>query len=1444
MTMLSEVAALDIEVNNRVSEGAAAAARDLQKVEDAADRAAVALKEVETGTKLVGDSFEKTAARTDALARAELRRAEIMVRAERETVALTAAAEREGGSADELAAAIAAVTLKRDADIAKAVRQAEVQRAQQLALVGGASAQTQALAAGTGAMDKYAASNDNGVSGVRRFSQAIGQAGFQVQDFVVQVGSGQSALVALGQQGSQLLGIFGSGGAIAGAVLAIAAMSAHLLLGKSAGEELKGAIEGIERSSQGALAEADRMESALRRQSSQFISGAAAGDRYRQGLQGMGDELVRLARYYERLTEVQRENERITLGLQQRALTTGGGSLQQDILRPVQGRISTAEGGAPFDMSGMGGGISQGSLSLENVPQELRAVTQAAMQFRDAGRLTVEGFQSLINSVAAAKAGSAEYRTELEAYEKRLIDLLPRVREFEEAQRRLGVAQTAIDPANAAQVALEGMRGVTGEVGGNYQTRQRILDQRRQLQAGLASGLATPDDRAAGRSSLQQLAQQEQGLTPATQQQLRALDEQARLSMVAEGAARDLAQAEMDLDRAARAAGAGMASATEKAQARALVQERLDRQLSQNITNLDRQIMGETAIAQSYAISAQEGRQMEAAVRASTDALKFGAEGTAEYASAVEQLTLKYYALNAAQAERQLAQRNSQSRDELAYLQREAELIGVSADARERELAALRARQAAGAAAGSDAAREAESLAVRLVDARRNTEQLRNNWSELSTIGERAFDRIGEAITQAFASGSTKAVNFGNIAKAVMSEVVQSVMKLAVVNPILNSLFGGSRGTLGGIMSVGGGILGLGNLGLGSNQEVVASTAGSTANALKEGQQTSSLMAIGRYGNLGSAFSGQGLANTGWGLADGFLNTPLVGSGGLVANVGTQTYQGLPVVNSFGMDGLSVAGGIGAAAGIGLGGLSVYQGIQKGGIGGGVGVAGGLAGMAGGAATIAGGVGAAAAAAGSTGMLATMAPMLSAAGPIGMIAAAVLAIVAALLPGEKPSGKGQEFRYNLGSGEVEKNGLSGNRFSAGNAEQAEAATMTIANLASEISGKLGGANIGGEIAVGVTSSRGDGPGNLYLDISGRKDQFTNDEEGSKQLAAKAGEYLLDLFKQYNTQDSDYAGILRASGSIEALGQNLEWYEGTYKALLDTTEATSAFGEQMKTLNTQWQAAIDKANELSLATDVLNSKRDDEIAKLEAARDLQLRGFGLNLNIRQLRATGGDASAAMQQAGLMQFDMQAEQEIVQAKSALEALGISAEQVAERVVWVEQTLALERLDVIKQFGEEAAALTTRQYEQAAQSAASVITSLADYARGLAYSDKSALSVQDQYGLAMSQYNAVSGAAMAGDAGSISKLQEYSETVLGAGRAMYGSGAEYAALFDRVTNVLGSVGNLSADTLTASFQAEIVREQSNFLGGKLDRLEAAVQQLITATKQSSNTPARAAA
>lgn len=77
-----------------------------------------------------------------------------------------------------------------------------------------------------------------------RLGGTIQQAGFQVQDFAVQVGGGTSAMTAFGQQAPQFLGIFGPAGSIAGAIVSIGAVAFNVFSkmgddAKSAGEKLE-----------------------------------------------------------------------------------------------------------------------------------------------------------------------------------------------------------------------------------------------------------------------------------------------------------------------------------------------------------------------------------------------------------------------------------------------------------------------------------------------------------------------------------------------------------------------------------------------------------------------------------------------------------------------------------------------------------------------------------------------------------------------------------------------------------------------------------------------------------------------------------------------------------------------------------------------------------------------------------------------------------------------------------------------------------------------------------------------------------------------------------------------------------------------------------------------------------------------------------------------------
>lgn len=92
---------------------------------------------------------------------------------------------------------------------------------------------------------------DTGAKSHGNWKSTMQQAGYQVQDFVVQVQGGQSALVAFAQQGSQMAGAFGPGGAVLGAVIALGSVIAGTLItslngGKNAMDALKDATNAMD----------------------------------------------------------------------------------------------------------------------------------------------------------------------------------------------------------------------------------------------------------------------------------------------------------------------------------------------------------------------------------------------------------------------------------------------------------------------------------------------------------------------------------------------------------------------------------------------------------------------------------------------------------------------------------------------------------------------------------------------------------------------------------------------------------------------------------------------------------------------------------------------------------------------------------------------------------------------------------------------------------------------------------------------------------------------------------------------------------------------------------------------------------------------------------------------------------------------------------------------
>ena len=188
--------------------------------------------------------------------------------------------------------------------------------------------------------DNLRNANDNAAGSARRFGQVMGQAGFQIQDFAVQVQSGTSALTALSQQGSQFLGVFGTGGAIAGAVLTVGLLVTQILTGKSA---------------------TDAWAEAIKAQAEATKAATEAADRWREGLDAEAQKVLNLRTYYASLSEERRDYELRAVERQRADLQEQQAELRSGVIRGLGGRINPAQ-------------LEQAEAAAARLPAEQRAI--------------------------------------------------------------------------------------------------------------------------------------------------------------------------------------------------------------------------------------------------------------------------------------------------------------------------------------------------------------------------------------------------------------------------------------------------------------------------------------------------------------------------------------------------------------------------------------------------------------------------------------------------------------------------------------------------------------------------------------------------------------------------------------------------------------------------------------------------------------------------------------------------------------------------------------------------------------------------------------------------------------------------------------------------------------------------------------------------------------
>lgn len=225
---------------------------------------------------------------------------------------------------------------------------------------------------------------------------------------------------------------------------------------------------------------------------------------------------------------------------------------------------------------------------------------------------------------------------------------------------------------------------------------------------------------------------------------------------------------------------------------------------------IDRDIADQTALAAAYDQGAVAVVNATAKIDAQKAALASGLRPeTLAFKLEVIDLTAKELERVRALEKVAAAQDKMQIEHQTALVKTEISSLGLDANTRTLLLSHMQAeydlRQKLGplyATQGAALLKEHDDFDALNLAMQQSTQAL----SFVSGQFSQAFDTIGNAMSQAFISGQGAAVNWANVMTAVVQQVIQAFIKLAVLNPVLNSLFGQNNTTLlNAVNAIGGG---------------------------------------------------------------------------------------------------------------------------------------------------------------------------------------------------------------------------------------------------------------------------------------------------------------------------------------------------------------------------------------------------------------------------------------------------------------------------------------------------------------------------------------------------------------------------------------------------------------------------------------------------------------
>ena len=756
----------------------------------------------------------------------------------------------------------------------------------------------------------------------------------------------------------------------------------------------------------------------------------------------------------------------------------------------------------------------------------------------------------------------------------------------------------------------------------------------------------------------------------------------------------------------------------------------------------------------------------------------------------------------------------------------------------------------------------------------------------VSNMLETAFDRLGQGLVDAFLSGKDAAINFGSIAKAIASSLISDFAKLAIISPLRNMVFGGSAPTFGAAFSAlgsggaaaqstsGGGMMGnLSNLsslaslsdalGITSIKETLlgwGNSLGLTGNGGLLGSVNSLLGTTVFTGPTGSLAASAG-AEFGIGAAASAGAPVSLGSllGGAGAGFAIGSIGGGLLQNSMGKTGPAptIGAGVGAVGGARIGSIFGPAGALLGGILGGTvgGGAGGLIGPKKASSFSSTGLGISATGGIDIGQTvsqifdttAELAQLQAQVGQINQLLAASGAVITSLggvsqigqnTPGgfqdpSKAAGIDDAFsglRFSAPGNDTLNRAISGRSFGAvADLQGVIQEVTTFVDQVVPALKKLGQPNQFGigaiasgldeiktqfDAAIATAQRLGYAESDL---VAAREQALTvataNAQQVLNDIDSGLSQRLLAATAAVTGKSTDALTAAMSAFDAAAAGQRKQF----------DAELLTLLGDQAKTHEsyTSRMAALETAlGEERLA---IVKSYNDKIAESQM-------GIQRGIEDRVFRLSGNTASAQLHLLGI-----NAATEIETLRKSLTDLGSTSEHIANTISVLTAVQEAER----QAFLDNLAAHENTTRNTAADTASGVIRSITDYARGLQFGAESPLSATAQLDAANRQFDAVRGAAAAGDFASAQQLTGFAEVLRSAARNVFGSGVGYVDVIRRITDALEPISTMAPEQLITSVMTSELRSQTTTLSADLMELRSVLIQVRDSIRAGSGAP-----